>query len=178
MNKQEAINKINNMGTLKINDTVTHQQFDMVDKDKVLDIISQIDESKKPVVPQFVADWYKEHKDDFEYKVYELCIDCDKRILQDDLHEWFDLAVNKPIETLVKMHLFGYEVEKEKLYTVEIPDPNSYASYRYLSRNDNGICIDASDNAKWKQKSKNQFTEAEIKQDFDWLWQFAKEVEE
>jgi hypothetical protein len=76
------------------------------------------------------------------------------------------------------MHKFGYEVEKEKLYTVEIPDPNSYASYRYLSRNDNGICIDASNNAKWKQKSKNQFTESEIKKDFAWAWQFAKEVEE
>ena len=29
---------------------------------------------KKPVVPQFVADLYESIKDDFEYKVYELCL--------------------------------------------------------------------------------------------------------
>ena len=74
--------------------------------------------------------------------------------------------------------VFGYEVEQEKLYTVEIPDPNSYCDYRYLSRNDNGICLDASNDTKWKQKKKNQFTEFEIKQDFEWAWQFAKEVKE
>ncbi|MFM9768111.1 DUF1642 domain-containing protein, partial [Streptomyces scabiei] len=60
----------------------------------------------------------------------------------------------------------------------EIPDPNSYCDYRYLSRNDNGICLDASNNTKWKQKRRNQFTEAEIKQDFEWAFQFAKPVEE
>ena len=65
--------------------------------------------------------------------------------------------------------------EKEKLYTVEIPDP--YYNYRFLSRNDNGIYLDASNYAKWKQKERNQLTEAEIKQDFEWAWQWAKEVE-
>lgn len=49
--------------------------------------------------------------------------------------------------------------------------------YRYLSRNDNGICIYASNDTKWRQKKKNQLTESEIKQDFEWEWQFAKEVE-
>lgn len=49
MNKQEAIEKIKNIGTLKINDTVLHRQFDMVDKNKVLDIISQINEPKKAI---------------------------------------------------------------------------------------------------------------------------------
>lgn len=56
MTKQEAIEKIKNMSTLKINDTVLHQQFDMVDKNKVLDIISQINEPEKTVVPLFVAE--------------------------------------------------------------------------------------------------------------------------
>ena len=35
MNKQEAIEKIKNIGTLKINDTVLHQQFDTVIKNFV-----------------------------------------------------------------------------------------------------------------------------------------------
>ena len=80
-------------------------------------------------------------------------------------------------EIVAQAWIYGYEIEQVKLYTVEIPDPNSYVYYRYLSRNDNGICIDASNDAKWKQKKRNQFTESEIKQDFDFLWQFAKEVE-
>lgn len=33
---------------------------------------------------------------------------------------WFHDKDNEPIETLVKMKLFGYEVEKEKLYKVSL----------------------------------------------------------
>ena len=29
---------------------------------------------KKPVVPQYVADFYESIKDDFEDKVYDLCV--------------------------------------------------------------------------------------------------------
>lgn len=65
MNKQEAIDKIKNTGTLNINDTVSHQQIDMVVKNEVLDIISQIDELQKVVVPQFVAEWIKSQKESF-----------------------------------------------------------------------------------------------------------------
>lgn len=94
-----------------------------------------------------------------------------------DVKKWVEENGNIFLQALV----FGYEVEKEKLYTVEIPAPNSYFvsyfDYRYLSRNDNGICIYASNDTKWRQKKKNQLTESEIKQDFEWAWQFAKEVE-
>ncbi|HEM3202772.1 TPA: DUF1642 domain-containing protein [Streptococcus suis 8830] len=81
-------------------------------------------------------------------------------------------------KTFARAWFDGYGVEKEKLYTVEIPDPNSFYNYRFFSRNDNGICLDASNDTKWKQRKRNQFTESEIKKDFEWAWQFAKEVEE
>ena len=65
---------------------------------------------KKPVVPQFVADFYESIKDDFEYKVYELCLQYKHR--GDELPQgvawWFGDSRNKPIETLVMMHKFGY----------------------------------------------------------------------
>ena len=32
-------------------------------------------EELKPLVPQFVADWYEEHKDDFEKNIFELCLE-------------------------------------------------------------------------------------------------------
>ena len=113
MNKQEAIEQINYMDTLNINDKAACQQVDMVIKNKVLDIINQIDEPQKPKVPQVVADWYEEYKDYFEYNLHSLCVDFHERKLQEDLHEWFNYLSNKPIETLVMMHKFGYEVDME-----------------------------------------------------------------
>ena len=71
----------------------------------------------KPKVPQFVADWYEEHKDNFEDGVYDLFVEFYeyeyRRELSADLYQWFKLDVNKPIETLVMMHKFGYEVDEE-----------------------------------------------------------------
>ena len=62
MNKQEAIERIKNIDTLNINDKVAGQQVDMVIKDQVLDIVSQIDEPQKVVVPKFVAEWIKPYR--------------------------------------------------------------------------------------------------------------------
>ena len=71
MNKQEAIEKIRNASTLKINDRVSHHEIDMVIKNQVLDIISKIDEPEKPVVPKFIAEWIEDHKGDY-YKWDEI----------------------------------------------------------------------------------------------------------
>ena len=82
---------------------------------------------EKPVVPQFVADWYEEHKDNFEYSVQCLCVQGCKPVRQ--IGTWFDNDDNKPIVTLVKMKLFGYEVEKEKLYFASFRDTNQYLGW-------------------------------------------------
>lgn len=75
-------------------------------------------EIEKPIVPQYVADWYEENKDSFENKLAYLIADYfDGTIEDDNLWEWLggfcgqNLATNKPIETLVKMKLFGYDVK-------------------------------------------------------------------
>ena len=62
MNKQEAIERIKNIDTLNINDMVAGQQVDMVIKNQVIDIVSQIDEQQKVVVPKFVAEWIKKYR--------------------------------------------------------------------------------------------------------------------
>ena len=62
MNKQEAIERIKNIETLNINDRIAGQQVDMVIKNQVLDIVNQIDEPQKPVVPKFVAEWLKKYR--------------------------------------------------------------------------------------------------------------------
>ena len=180
MNKQEVVKLVEQMGE--------YERFvdEPVSKKSVLSIISQIQEPEKPVVPQFVAEWYEDNKNFFEWSLYNLCIDFHKRELQDDLFDWFKLDVNKPIETLVNMHQFGYEVKKEKLYTVEIPDTNSNGYTKvYLGRNEDnkvGLCIWGCCSSiefvnNWKQLDSAQLTESEIKKDYSWAWQFAEEVE-
>ena len=135
---------------------------------------------KKPVVPQFVADLYESIKDDFEYKVYELCLQYKHR--GDELPQgvawWFGDSRNKPIETLVKMKLFGYEVEKEKLYTVEIPICNSPLGYHYVLRKtiSGEIIIDIFFTDNWGNYDYCQLTEEEIKKYHGWAWKYAKKV--
>ena len=58
MNKQEAIEKIKNIETLHINDKIAGQSVDMVIKNQVLDIISQIDEPH-----DFIRAWIDGYKE-------------------------------------------------------------------------------------------------------------------
>lgn len=136
---------------------------------------------KKPVVPQYVADFYDSIEDDFEDGVYGLCAQFyeEESELSDGLYWWFKHDDNKPIETLVKMKLYGYDVEKEKLYTVEIPNPNSAGGKTVLSKQQStGRLIIQMLNSDINKPKYLHLTEAEIKRDFEWAWQFAKEVED
>ena len=182
MNKQEAIEEIKKQSMQAYDDFA-------IMRDTAIYIVNQINEPEKPVVPQFVADWYEEHKGNFEILLSGLCINFTyhRERLNVKLANWYEELENKPIQTLVNMHQSGYEVEKEKLYTVEIPNPNaSEYSKNYLAKNNDGkvelftwngyTSIEFADD--WKQEENAQLTEAEIKKDFEWAWQFAKEVEE
>ena len=133
---------------------------------------------KKPVVPQYVADFYESIKDDFEDKVYDLCVQFnnDNEELNRDVWWWFGCAVNKPIVTLVKMKLFGYEVEKEKLYTVELPNPNTTDYCVLRKNNEDKVDITLYYIDWWRDDKSTWLTKSEIKQDFEWAWKFAKEV--
>ena len=72
----------------------------------------------------------------------------------------------------------GYEVEKEKLYTVEIPNPNSVGGKLVLFKHQStGRLILEMLNPIINKPKYLHLTESEIKQDFEWSWQWAKEVE-
>ena len=131
MNKQEFQQKIKDMKPPKFFTAITLSEaykggFEEA-KGNALYNSNFLDESEKPVVPQYVADWYEEHKDNFEYSVQCLCVQGCKPVRQIDI--WFDNDDNKPIVTLVKMKLFGYEVEKEKLYLASFKDTNQYLGW-------------------------------------------------
>ena len=82
-----------------------------------------------------------------------------------------------PLEIVVSVINKINEVEKEKLYTVEIPNPHSYIdNHSRLARNYKGkVVLEVQD---WLNASESyKLTESEIKKDFEWAWQWAKEVE-
>ena len=76
------------------------------------------------------------------------------------------------------MKLYGYEVEKENLYRVELPGSHKHGDIILVKDDDGDITYDVVFSDKWKERDYTKLTESEIKQDFDWAWQFAKEVEE
>lgn len=83
----------------------------------------------KPVVPQFVADWYEKHKDDFETKLFRAVDLIPSGYEEGELSEFEEWLVDEhtaPFQTLVNMHQFGYEVEREPKYTVKIKAVNQY----------------------------------------------------
>lgn len=76
-------------------------------------------ELNRPVVKQFVADWYEKHKGDLEYNIWEYLYVWHNQE-DDDFKKWMNSSSNKTFQTLVNMHQFGYEVEEEKRYTVKL----------------------------------------------------------
>lgn len=177
MNKQEVIDEIEDaIPVFILND---FQRGKKTGLSYALELVEELAEPEKPVVPQFVADWYEENKNDFEYSLYRLCINFHERKLHEDLYEWFRFDKNKPIEVLVLMNKYGYEIKKEKVYTVELPNPNRTDVSLVLGLyNDGKVAIFAVCTDSWKYGKRYKLTEAEIKKDFEWAWQFAKEVKE
>lgn len=131
MNKQEAIEKLKSKAKSHWLDEAVYgdNSVKAIELNMAIDIVNQIDEPEKPVVPRFVAEWYEKNKDDLEYNLYKLCTDFREQKLREDFHGWFNDDNNKSIETLVLMHKFGYEVEKEKLYTAKLKLTNEYLGY-------------------------------------------------
>jgi hypothetical protein len=114
---------------------------------------------EKPVVPQYVADWYEEHKGDIDYDFWEYLVDWEQQE-PNDFKNWVNREYNT-ITTLVNMHQFGYEVEKEKRYRVDF---KKFASnFRVL---------------KYHLQFKNWFTGNDSKYDYTRMYHTRKELED
>ena len=86
----------------------------------------------KPVVPQYVADWYEENKEGFETNLFNDIYNISNVYPGDNLGEFADWLMaddSHALTTLVNMHQFGYEVEKGPRYTVEIKGIGGYSKY-------------------------------------------------
>ena len=127
MNKQELIEKYKELWN-------EHSPFDepvpytsMVEL--FLKELKQLDEPKPVKVPQFVADWYEENKGDFETSLFQCVYEIFKKRNDSELNEFEIWVIDeniKPFQTLVNMHQFGYEVEKEKRYLVKLKAVDQY----------------------------------------------------
>lgn len=113
MKLDDYINKLERLSILADNVSIT----------SLIDNLREIKESQKVTVPQFVADWYEEWKDDLDTALFR-CVDIIPRVYENgelnQFQEWFVSGETKSFQTLVNMHQFGYEVEKEKRYSVKI----------------------------------------------------------
>ena len=120
MNKQELIKKYEEYenGLFDIGARAACQLF--------LKDLEQLDEPEKVKVPQFVADWYEINKDNLDKNIAYLCLNNWGEFINDKtLFNWMS-NTDSFIQTLVNMHQFGYEIEKEKQYLVKIKATKHY----------------------------------------------------
>lgn len=102
MNKQELIKHFEEMEYVSIV---------QMGKKSFIDMIEQLNEPQKPVVPQFVADWIEKNKG----SLFGLNYDS----VSSEIYDW----VYEEEGNLKKLHLacaIGYTVETEKRYTVKV----------------------------------------------------------
>lgn len=88
----------------------------------LIDDLKKIEKSQKVIVPQFVADWYEKYKGNLEYNIWDWMkyTNESEKLENMKFSKWLGDFENDPVETLVKMKLYGYTVDKEPKYTVKI----------------------------------------------------------
>lgn len=135
-------------------------------------LLDQLDKPKLEV-PQMIADVIESFDEDVNYLHEHMSYQ------SDEVREWLTHNEREFYEAWLAYP--NITVEKENLYTVEIPNPNerqlSFVLMRQLSGNVN-IKVMHRDNLDLLKIDNNlQLTESEIRKDFDWAWQFRKDVE-
>lgn len=106
MNKQELIEKINNLQYL------LSWNIPRINKETVLELIEQLDEPEKVKVPRFVANWISYAKGWNKTLHYAL------ENSPGEVNLWFCENETNRQNTFARAWLDGYTVEKEKRYTV------------------------------------------------------------
>lgn len=115
MNKQEFIER---MKSLK---NIFGNKSEYIKIDAVIELASELDEPQKPVVPQFVADWIEECKND-DFHLFGAMEDISSN--QKKLDYWFREDDN--MELFARAWLDGYEVEEEELVKVRLKGTGQY----------------------------------------------------
>ena len=129
MNKKELIKHIEDLPYNEglIVDTIK------ISRKGLLELVKQLDEPQKPVVPQFVVDWIKYCKNTNVTMTRALLVgevDFYNYVNQKDLSRLTDFfSDGKNQEIFARAWLDGYEVEEEKRYLVKVKGVNGYGCY-------------------------------------------------
>lgn len=126
MNYQELIDYCNVLKESK------SRFINCIDVDRIIDTIKQLDEPEKVKVPQFVADWYEDVVDEF-YIVLERLVLNYRNNTNMPICKWF-LETEDALKILINMHQFGYELEKEKRYTVVMKETKQPLYYNAMDK--------------------------------------------
>ena len=150
MNKQELIEKIEKLPFVLLSERYISQNY-------VLELLEQLDEPQKVVVPQFVAEYIEQKKDD-DYHLLGAMIEI-RSYKNKEIDEWFEFEEDDNMETFARAWLDGYEVEKEPKYKVKVKNTDDYL-------NETEVGFHFFDNSK-KNKT---FTRKELEySDFAWV---------
>ncbi|RRD29495.1 DUF1642 domain-containing protein [Streptococcus minor] len=170
MNKQQAIEELRAQSWEYENNYFQYES--VIDLKDAQEIVSQINEPAKVVVPKHIDEKIRYCKQAEGYGLFHAMDYCYQ---YKDSADW--LESNE--ELFARAWLDGYEVKQEQLYTVEIPNPNgnSLTVLEFIS--DSCIVLTQVESFpdNWKEMDIYHLTESEIKQDFEWAWQWAKPVE-
>lgn len=126
MNRQEMMKEINNLPKYYANGAC-------VEFEKVSELINQLDEPEKVVVPPYIDTWIQGAKYN-GYDLYEAMTDFE---MPDKVATW--LVCNSEVFAIA--WLYGYEVEKEKLYTVKFSNEDFGKTYIGIIKTANKIGI-------------------------------------
>lgn len=193
MNKQELIDELKRISLEKQHKALTHPESKNYYEGMVMaysqvvhmaNTVLKLDEPKKPVVPQFVAEWIEKLRKQIVPYHFEsgarfmMFIGRDLHhkkgliLINEEIRQWLEKDGNEVI--LSDAIDYGYEVEKEPLYRVVINN-------RYLAKMSNfsDVIILVSENEISECATESyELTEKQIKAIDERYWPFAVPVEE
>ena len=88
------------------------------------ELIKSIDEPHKVTIPQVIAEYIEQKKDD-DYHLLGAMIEI-RSHKNKEIDEWFEFKEDDNMETFARAWIDGYEVEKEPKYTVKFKATNQY----------------------------------------------------
>ncbi|HAP4737621.1 TPA: DUF1642 domain-containing protein [Enterococcus faecalis] len=165
MNKQELIEEL---GCLEVS-TCSLDYLKGADyaNERAISLAKQLDEPKKVVIPQVVADWVKYAK----RQGYGFMQSYDPIYMSYPINDGLDKWIDDNEETFAHAWLDGYEVEKEPLYHVLLSDKGAtnigYTFLNLAGTIDFTIC----------KENVDTLTENQIKAIDERYWPFAVKAE-
>ena len=107
--------------------------FTVVNIHGVLKDLRQLDEPQRATIPQLIADWIEQCKNNFGFNLKSAMNINTILHYSDDGHKVIDwIKVNSNQEAFVRAWLDGYEVEKEKRYCISMPKARNYKNHAQI----------------------------------------------